>query len=382
MWKKVDTVVYYISPEFKFLPTIAIFSFIGSIVKNITVVSDDQKLEYLYDISIIKEKINLIAGKGASIILFDSFNTDDVGEIQKAIEIFQDNVNCPIVSFISTKLNKYSKPFTGMLKIIELFYKNKNKTINKSLSMMIGNKAGRINRKNKKIDKGCADRAFACNAGLHFSIPERFFLGIQDFIKWEWDKNLLNKVQCSNLLTVDSSKVPIILDEINKLPISNKYTIIVTGPSLCGKTTFINKLKRKWDADYNKGGVEINTENLSNTEQCETWITEILAKSQSVIIELNCIGLNMTKIIKKSMEFKTPILIIEIKATPKISYLLNCIRVQTAKSPDTTLIPLMYLNKYNKQYTRPAYSEIPCIKHIEFPFVMQQCDDLWFEYSL
>ena len=73
MWKKVDTVVYYISPEFKFLPTIAIFSFIGSIVKNITVVNDDQKLEYLYDISIIKEKINLIAGKGASIILFDSF---------------------------------------------------------------------------------------------------------------------------------------------------------------------------------------------------------------------------------------------------------------------------------------------------------------------
>ena len=217
---------------------------------------------------------------------------------------------------------------------------------------------------------------------LAASTSERFFLGIQDFIKWEWDKNLLNKVQCSNLLTVDSSKVPIILDEINKLPISNKYTIIVTGPSLCGKTTFINKLKRKWDADYNKGVVEINTENLSNVEQCEKWITEILAKSQSVIIELNCIGLNMTKIIKKSMEFKTPILIIEIKATPKISYLLNCIKVQTAKSPDTTLIPLVYLNKYNKQYTRPAYSEIPCIKHIEFPFVMQQCDDLWFEYSL
>ena len=118
MWKKVDTVVYYISPEFKFSQTIAIFSFIGSIVKNITVVSDDKKLEYLYDISIIKEKINLIAGKGASIILFDSFNTNEVGEIQKAIEIFQDNVNCPIVSFISTKLNKYSKPFTGMLKTL------------------------------------------------------------------------------------------------------------------------------------------------------------------------------------------------------------------------------------------------------------------------
>ena len=35
MWKNVDTVIYYTHADFKFLPTIAIFSFIGTIVKRV-----------------------------------------------------------------------------------------------------------------------------------------------------------------------------------------------------------------------------------------------------------------------------------------------------------------------------------------------------------
>jgi DNA 3'-phosphatase len=383
MWKKVDTVVYYISPEFKFSATIAIFSFIGTIVKKITVVNDENKLEYLYDISLIKEKINLISEKGASIILYDSFATEFVDEVKKAIEIFQNDINCPIVSFISTKSNKYSKPFTGMIKIIELFYKNKNKTINKNLSIMIGNKAGRVGKNNRKIDKSCSDRAFAFNTGLHFSMPERFFLGNQNFITWEWDKHILNKPQREVLLNSASAITsPIILDKINILPVSTKYTIIVTGPPICGKTTLIKKLKRKWDADYNKGIIEINTSNLNNTEQAEKWVAEMLSKPQSIIIELTCIILNITKIIKKSMELGTPILIIEIKASPRILYLLDCIKVQQSASPDIILLARNYWNIYYKQYKKPTYDDILCVKHVEFPFIIQPSEEFWYEYSL
>ena len=34
MWKTVDTVKYYLNNDFKFSQTVAIFSFIGSIVKK------------------------------------------------------------------------------------------------------------------------------------------------------------------------------------------------------------------------------------------------------------------------------------------------------------------------------------------------------------
>jgi DNA 3'-phosphatase len=377
MWKKVDTVVYYISPDFKFLPTIAIFSFLGAILKQINLAND--KLLYTFNYDMINEKIKLISDKGCSIILFDSFETESVEDIQKAIEIFQEEVKCPIVSFITTKLNKYSKPFTGIWKIIELLYKTKNKYVNKEVSMVIGNKAGISHEKYHKFY--CSDRSFASNVGLHFSTPDRFFLGTQTEIQWEWNKLCLDKFQLDKILhRANNIKHPIILDEINKLPISDKYTIIVTGLPICGKTTFIQKLKRKWDAEYNKGTIETNTDNI-NIDILEQWVVDSLTKNNSIIVELNSILLNLTRIIKKSMELKTPILIVEIKTPLKIQYLLNCLRVQTSKTPDTVLISKYTLDAHNKKCESPLYN-IPCIIRIVYPFVLQPIDELWYKYSL
>ena len=99
-----------------------------------------------------------------------------IDDIRKSIELFQTEAGIPIISFISTRINKYSKPFTGMWKIIELLYRRESKTIEKPLSLVIGNKAGRINIKRRKIDKNCSDRAFAHNIKLNFTTPDRFFL--------------------------------------------------------------------------------------------------------------------------------------------------------------------------------------------------------------
>ena len=277
-WKKCDTVVYYINPDFKFHQTIAMFSFVGSIVKRVIPELDIngeknntyKQLDYLYDRQKIKEKIKSITDKGASIILYDSFKTDSLDEIQNAIETFQKDVECPIASFISTKANRYSKPFTGMCKFIELLYKGQNKKIKKSVSMVIGNKAGLISFKRRKLYNTCTDRAFAYNIGLNFTTPERFFLELSKFSLWEWDGNILDKENRSILINnMYKIPIPIIIDEINKLPESNKYTVIVTGTPSCGKTTFAKKIKRKWDVDYNKGIVEIVSDNISTIEEME-----------------------------------------------------------------------------------------------------------------
>lgn len=390
LWKNVDTVIYYINPDFKSYQTIAIFSFVGTFVKRVVPefgpngekINTDKQLEYLYDMQKIKEKLKLITDKGASIILYDSFRTEIVDEIQNAVEIFQKDMECPIVSFISTKANKYSKPFTGVWKLIELFYKRQNKQIKKSTSMIIGNMAGRITLKRRKIDNGCADRAFAYNIGLNFTTPDRFFLGQTDFSLWKWNCNILDKENLSLWVqTTNRMTVPIIIDEVNKLPESNKYTIIITGTPSCGKTTFAKKIKRKWDGDFNKGVIELVSDNTSTIEEMETSVNAILTNNQSIIVDLKCISENVTKIVKKSMENKTPILVIEIKTNPKIAQLLDFIKVQTSISSNVILYSKIEWNKYYRQYIQPIYRDVPCVRHIDFPLVIKLSEEFWFEYS-
>lgn len=383
MWKTSDTVKYYLNTDFKFSQTVAIFSFIGSIVKKVVPNESSDKLLYIYDINIIKEKLKLITDNGASIILIDSFNTDSIDDIQKSIEIFQKDINYPIISFISTKHNKFSKPFTGIWKIIELLYKNKNKNINKSISMVIGNKAGRISLKLKKIDSGCSDRSFAYNIGLKFVTPDKFFLDDNKFNLWTWDAELFDKTLIESFVSnTNKMHIPIIHDEINKLCVSNKYTIIVTGSPSCGKTTFAKKIKRKWDIDYNKGLIENVSRNLMNICEIEKEMDIILSANKSVIVDLICIGEEITKIVKKSMENKSPILIIEIKTSRKIDQLLDFIKVQKALSSDINIFTKLEWNNYYRQYTQPTYMGVSCVRYIEFPLILELSDEFWFEYSI
>jgi hypothetical protein len=87
MWKNTDTVIYYISPEFKYYQTIAIFSFIGTIIKK---TNDQSRLDYIYSENLILNRINMIEENGTSIILYDSFNYcfNDDGNIYSDIYTF------------------------------------------------------------------------------------------------------------------------------------------------------------------------------------------------------------------------------------------------------------------------------------------------------
>ena len=63
-------------------------------------------------------------------------------------------------------------------------------------------------------------------------------------------------------------------------------------------------------------------------------------------------------------------------------YLLDCIKVQQSASPDIILLARNYWNIYYKQYKKPTYDDILCVKHVEFPFIIQPSEEFWYEYSL
>ena len=378
MWKSRNTIEYYIDENFTYSTNIAIFSFIGTIVKNVSG-PNVHKLKYLYKFNNIKAKLDLIHNNGGSIIIIDSFNSVYLENIKNAIDMFKLEMGYPIISFLSTKQNKYSKPFTGIWEIIEFLYKNKLKKIDLAKSIVIGNKAGRITLNKKKIDKSCLDRSFAHNIGIFFTTPDSFFLEENKFILWTWSPDIIDKqtraIWANNATKIE---VPIILDELNKLPISDNYTIIITGGPSCGKTTFAKKIKRKWDCDYKRGMIEYVSDNTLHID--ELIANMIVLKNQSIIVDLTCYINNITKVIKQSMEDKKPILVLEIITNKPMLKLLDFIKVQQSKSNDVTICTTAVLNTYYSQYIKPDFKEIPCVRYIEFPLVINLSDAFWFEY--
>jgi hypothetical protein len=123
MWKYIDSVIYYISPEFKFNKSLVIFNFIDTLVKlkkNFTNV----KLKYKYNC--IKTKLQEISANGASIIVFQSFYNDDLDHIKELFDLFICDTGLPITAFFTTERNKYMKPLNNIWKLIQLFYKKRD----------------------------------------------------------------------------------------------------------------------------------------------------------------------------------------------------------------------------------------------------------------
>lgn len=337
----------------------------------------------------IKEKLTEIHEKGASIIVYHS--CDFAGEkYMRAFELLKEELQLPIVAFFSTCQNRYSKPFTGMWQLINLFYKKENKTINKETSMYIGNLAGRLKYDKKRLDASCDDRAFAHNIGMNFTTPERFFLNNTKLQLWSWDSNVLGIEERENVMRYNKKLyIPIILDEVKSMPKSNQYTIVIIGVPSCGKTTLAKKVKRKWDAEFkleNAHEMNINIiESLSgNTLSIDEIITKLetnVSTGKSTIIDITTNNSNLLKIIRKSMEYKTPILLIEFQVNIHVAKLLNCVKIQTSNKPTDILFKEKQWDEYYKNYTPIDYKKIPCIKYLQYPVILQNSEALWLQYK-
>ena len=379
-WREVDSVIYYLSPDFKFNPTVALFNFTGTLIISKTF--PDIELVYKYDV--VKSKLLNIMEQGASIIIYQSFYSNNIDNIKKLFELLLEDLKIPIVAFFSTKKNKYAKPFTNMWKLIELFYQKEKKEVKKDLSIVVGHKAGRINiRNNKSIDYSCIDRAFAFNIGINFLTPERFFKNNTKVSMCEYSQDIINqesrKIEASNSMKI---QIPIIIDELYSLPKSEKYTIMIVGPTSCGKTTFAKKFNQKWIIDYKIGSVSHVSENSFETfDELLEAVNQQLTERKSVIVDLLCDMANITKIIKTSMTNRVPILIIEIKVSERIVKLLDFIKVQTSKTYKTIVYSKKQWQDYYRQYKKPVFADIPCVKYISFPLNIQLSDEYWYEYS-
>ena len=257
MWKEWKSVIYYISDNVKFNSSIAIFNYYYTLSTKGNKITFPNTIDVLNDINI----------KGGSVIIYQCATHNTLQNVIDSINFFISQINFPIMIFISCEKNNYYKPFTGILKVIELFYKHKNKKIDKNKSIVVGNNAGRINN-NKKIDYSASDRFFANNIGVKFYTPELFFLKKETYKKWSSDSIIGKEIR--KQLLCKKNNIFCVNDEIKKLPQSEIYTIIVTGPPISGKTNLSNKIK----AMYEKELIQISENDINEINE----INEIVKK--------------------------------------------------------------------------------------------------------
>jgi len=413
MWKEVDTIVYYLHPEFKHMPTVAVFNFLGTILKF---KSTTKKIKYYTN---VREKLLDIANKGASIIFCQSFQQSDLGHIKLLFEEVLKDTQIPIMAFFSTKLNKYMKPFTNMWRIIELSYFKRNKTINKTVSIYVGHHAGRIKSYMgkyklmvKKIDSKATDRAFASNIGLTFFTPEIFFQEDKNPITWSYGEDVINNTERKSLMD-PTFQNPVVIEEIQKLPTSTKYMVLITGPPSSGKTTLAEKIKRKWELDYKLGNVvhitendydeedEPNIVNITNDivngnnnsdkideidneddkgDEILKKIKEEFKKDNSIILDVTQYSQRIQEIVSVSTNASIPVLIIEIKIDKELSTLLNFIKIQQSKDAKETLYRPIVWYTYKKHYTILEYDDAEMVNHVYYHINVIASDEYWLAY--
>lgn len=398
MWKIEDTSVYYIPNDFQFCPNVAIFNFYETLIYTYNMKHKNMKLKYKN----VCDKLLDLYNQHVSIIVYQSSDNHNIEPIfNKFITyIFEKTgVKIPIMAFFTTLRNRYSKPFTGMWELINDIYAKKNSKIDVEKSVVIGHKSGEvptsINRSRMKYM--CVDRAFAHNINMAFVRPETFFLNSHMPVSWRWNDMTPSKFKLQKLCD-KSQTPPIILDEINLLPDADKYTIIVTGNRTCGKTTLSQKIKKKWDADFinvckNKNcdkqymiNVISDADDLyshktvTNAKKvCLNNVKTHLEQNNSIIVDTLYDHAHIMNIVKLSMKTQTPILIIHIKSTEKVNTLFRYMKTQV----NNTKLYTYHLKKNFDDIIKlniNQYSQIPCIRCVLYPLILQQSEELWFEY--
>ena len=353
---------------YKFNNTIAIITFYGVVVKK-SLYSTNLRLFKHHNILV--KKLKLLIDNNISIVFFESLSSQHAKICAGIFELFKKNIKSQISCVISTQPNKYSKPYTHMWNFLSrIFAINGNTTLNVSKSLYVGIHAGRKFNHHIKNDISCVDRSFAQNVGLKFTTANAFFQNDVMPFKWSWSFKPNKKDR--ELLMRSPNNVNILnkLDEIVDTH-ADKKIIIITGLKCSGKTTLSKKIHNLWK--NNKPLDTISYVDIDNKNYIDE-INDDMNKNIIMNIDIQC--KKLLYILKNSMTYKIPTVLVDLKTPNELRSLFNHMQVQTS-----TLSSVVYSQDKVKKKDYNIFQKSKTIEYITAQPVIIATDEYWYKYG-
>jgi len=407
VWEYKNTVLIYKSKDFAYNSSVAACGFSHTLLKRSKPFPETWEL---WSPKIL-EKFKIIHEKKASIVFFSNQYGENVSAVKskfakfiKTFVVKSDNpvigedaveTPIPIVAFFAMKKNCFKKPFTNLWKILNFTYQKRNLDIpDPSMSIFIGSRDGGMYLKNWKecinkpynpkkfSSRSDTDRAFAQNIGVRFVSGRSFFLDKPES-KWKWSTSLMSiEDRIKHIRKHKDETEPDVLENLEKLPTSEKHLIIIMGPPASGKTMLSKiisaKLKEKNGEEFKVNIV--NDQKKNPSKKFTKIITDSLFEQTTIIITKHAGYTQRNSYIKMARKYEMPTLIIYVKTDYNICKILDQTKVQTSRDFSQELHPSQDYNTWKKTFESPGYVEDDVVV-LEYPIILKFRQELKFRYS-
>ena len=320
-----DNIIIGITDNFEYNPNIILLELENVIIERAKKYIDinEYNWKYKFDRKIIEEKISEIIKKNGSIVFLQTIQKNKISNYSNLFKLYIDILNKlkieAIIIISHLKNTYYDKPYTGLYSILSDIYLKNKKKIQKKKSILIGNKAGRIQTRNYKYyDYNCHDRAFANNIGFSFVTSEDFFLGIYHNFYWNWNPNLPDSDEIKKYKKKSKEySIDIMVGQLKKYVVPNENNLIICyGPPLFEKKIFCDALSIL----------------LSKIFKITPWNQNFNHNINSYKIRIHC-----TKYLKKNeldnyINTKNKIILIKFDISIKMANLLNNVYIELKKN--------------------------------------------------
>jgi hypothetical protein len=372
-WKDLGSILAYVHESFAFLSNVIIVDLDDCICKKITINKlYDVKNKATIEFDEILAKKLIKQSTDASIVIMSNQNYPSkltIDSIKLKVEKFIEHTKIPILGFFALKLNSFSKPHTGMYRLLLAYYKSKSLSVRNVI--IISNAGGMIITKETKksivehVGYPDYDRAFASNIKCTFytvdeyinvQVESRFLPNTNVVVRYEFNHSIIppevREIYANELDKKENTNIFKELGHINK----PNYLIIIKGPPRSGKTTLANEIISKWrNSDYGKFNAIDMINNPSLTRNLNFY-KKMISDRISIMIESSDELVN-SKYIRLAKKHNAGVLIIIIDIGIEMAKVLNHVYVEESRDENVILHKLQEFNIYRSKYTLPKESD-------------------------
>jgi DNA 3'-phosphatase len=358
-WRKVDCLLSYCSPGFRFLPKVIITELENGLIELHNDTDVFRVHGKQFSIKPISEDFikSTVRPDVSLVILSNQIKATALGivAIKIKLEQFIKRYNINVLALFALKPNRYAKPCTGMWKFLHAYYRTKGQaTI--TAALLVSNNGGRtVSVKDKvKCDKADFDRAFAHNCDIKYmSISEYLNKTTERF---EWSRKYIPPE--ARLALIDKINSTEQLDIMTKVNPAILNIICVYGAPRSGKSTYIGEVIEKFNEQFNDANL---LPVIDTTKRAFKRAESILRDENSVIVEGNCHTAALRYLWGElAKKYTANLIFVEVDPGISLSHIFNYAAVEKASNEHIMLYPDAAYYTYKSDLEPP---DTPLIYH-------------------